>query len=141
MIISALNPYSFNIRATSSSTMSAAEVRQTDKDFAALFADETPESTLKKITEDGLQGMMKWKVDQLRKQIAEKSLASRGLSLDDIAALPPEQRVQIEKQILDEVAQKLKQAISEQMKKETGNGLGFFESPADTLAQKFDLLA
>ena len=113
-----------NYSATSatSNRLSAPEVRKTDNAFKALFADASPEETLKKITEGGVEGMLKWKIDEMKKKASEESLAARGLTLEDVAAMPPAARIALENQIMDEVAQKLKEAMNQQMQRERGVG-------------------
>ncbi len=140
MLITSANPYA---SASAASTgLNPATIRKTDSAFAALFAETTPEEMIQKITEGGVEGMMKWKIDQMRKEAAEQALAARGLSLADVAALPPTERIALENQIMDEVAQKVKHAINEQMKRERHAGqLDTYDPSQLKEGQSVDLLA
>jgi hypothetical protein len=113
------NPYA-SLAANSPTALSQYTINKTDKEFAALFegGEETPQEILKKITENGIEGMMKWKIDKLKEEIAGKIMASKNLTQEQIAAMPAEQRIAIEQQIIREVAEKVKEAINEQAKRE-----------------------
>jgi hypothetical protein len=90
-----------------------------DQAFNELFEVNTddPAEMLKKITENGIQSLWKWQVAQLKKRVAEQVMSEMNLTREQIAALPPEQRVEIEKKIMDEVEQRVKQLIEEGMRK------------------------
>lgn len=112
-------------------------INKTDAAFAAMFkTSDDPKDMLAEIAGNGVEGMMKWKVKELQKQIAEKVLASKDVTLEEIAAMPPKQRVALEQQIMREVAEKLKQAIHEQMKREGTAGLDMYDAgqPLDITA-------
>lgn len=119
----------------------AAKARKADAAFEALFADDTPEAMIKEITEGGIEGMLKWKVRQLEKQIAGKVLASEGITKEEIAALPPEQRIPLQQRIMDEVARKLKEAMDEQMKRESGMAALDTYDPLRLDQQRVDITA
>lgn len=138
MLITTSTPY---ISATAASgALSPANVRKTDNAFAALFTDDSPEDMIHKITENGVEGMMKWKIDEMKKEAAKQALAARNLTLDQVAAMPTAERITLENQILDEVAQKVKEAMNEQMKRERHVGeLDTYDAPS--LAQGIDILA
>ncbi len=112
---------------TASAQPSASLIQSTDSAFAALLnnSSESAESMLSDITKDGLNSYMKWQIQQMQKQITDQVMASKNLTADKIAAMPAKQRVALEQQIIQEVAQKLKQAMSQEMKKNAPNQLGF----------------
>lgn len=92
-----------------------AEIDKADAAFNALFAkeDETPQSILSHMVEKGTDGLAKWQIDQMQKDIANRTLRNKSLSQEQIAALPPKQRVPTENKIVEEVNEKLKDAIAE----------------------------
>ena len=122
--------------------MSDAVAKRTDAAFMRLFEDPAdPKTMLREMTRDGVEGMMKWKVRELEKQTAEKALASRGLTLEDIAALPPKERIALEQQIMREVAEKLKEAMNEQMKRQRHVGELDTYYPQSPAAKGIDIRA
>lgn len=139
LISSTTNPYASQATASASNS---ANIRRSDAAFAALFSEETPQEILKKIAGNGIEGMLKWRIDQMKKQIAEEVMASKGLTVDDIAALPPEERLGVQKQIMDEVAQRLKEAIQEEMQKQARgkDTLDVYDARSGGAIQSIDLL-
>lgn len=112
--------------------LTAAEQRQNDQVQASfaeyLTVEDTPEDVLAKITKNGVQSLMEHKIDMLKKQLTEKAMAARGVTDDQLAAMPADERMKIMKSILDEVQQQLKMAMNEQMKKEKNMEMGFLDS-------------
>lgn len=120
---------------------SASQVQSTDNAFAALLSgDEDAKSILGEITKDGITGMMKWKVKQLEKQLAQKEMQARNLTEEQIAAMDDKQRVAVENQIMKAVAEALKEAMNQQMQRQSkGEGmLGMFNG---TGVQSVDIMA
>lgn len=103
---------------------------QTKADFAEyLNLDEpTPEEILKKITKNGVQSLLEHKIDMLKKQLTEQAMAARGVSHDDLAAMPAEESAKIMEEIMKQVQEQLKMAINEQMKKEKKMEIGFLDN-------------
>lgn len=107
----------YDIAALSGGGMNPATVKRSDEAFLAMF-DDTPKDAaeeLREITRGGVTGMMAWKIEQMKKDAAEKALAARGMSVDDVQALPEQQRVELQQQIMNEVAEVVKKAIEEDM--------------------------
>jgi len=98
----------------------------TESEFAAYLKEKNDaEDLLEKITSDGVKGLMQWKIEQMKKQITEQVMASKGLTADGISSLPPAEKMATEETIMKEVQEKLKEAINEQMKRENNTELGF----------------
>lgn len=97
---------------------SAAEAEKIDNAFAALFEEETPRGIIREITKDGMNGMMAWKIKEMRKEIAAKVMAEMNVTREDIAGMSSADRVAMEQKIMDAVEEQLKLAIREQMEKE-----------------------
>lgn len=117
-------------------------IKRTDAAFEELFSasSKTPEEELLAITKGGVEGMLKWKIDELKKQAAEKSLAARGLTKDDVQAMPAKQRVAVEQAIIREVAEAVKEVMKDLAK--TGNDLLYGENSApQDLTQGLDISA
>ncbi|PZP86903.1 MAG: hypothetical protein DI582_01230 [Azospirillum brasilense] len=93
--------------------------------FAALLKEDSPEETLGKITHRGVQSLMEWKIEQLKKKITEEVMAAKGISEADLNAMPPEERAAALEMIMREVQEQLKQAMNEQMKREKKIDMGF----------------
>lgn len=106
------------------------QYEQTEAQFAEyLNLDEpTPEEMLSKITKNGVQSLLEHKIEMLKKQLTEKAMASRGITSDDLAAMPADERMKVMDSILKEVQQQLKMAINEQMKKEKKMEMGFLDN-------------
>lgn len=95
-----------------------------DSAFAALLAGETDEQVLHNYGGKGIDGMMAERIKALKKKITEEVMASKNLTVEEIATMPADQRINIEKQIMDEVQQKLVEAMREEMRKKDGTLLG-----------------
>lgn len=119
---------------------SAQQIATTDAAFDNLFKEVSDKEKLAEIAGHGVEGMLKWRIREMQKDIAEKSLAARNLTIDQVKALPPKQRVALENQILQEVAEKLKEAIAEQMKKEALEQQQKLQTPAQHDVLNLDLL-
>lgn len=96
-----------------------------DGAFAELLKGQTPEEMLHEAAGDGVEGLMKWKIRELQKKITEQVMGSKGLTAEEIAAMSPEKRITMEKQIMDEVQQKLMEAMREEMERKNKTTLGF----------------
>lgn len=110
------------------------EKEQLEASFAEyLHLDEpTPEEVLSKITKNGVQSLLEHKIEMMKKKITEQVMASKGITADDLAAMPPEEQLAVLKAIMEQVQEMLRQAINEQMKKEHKTELGFIDAPVDT---------
>jgi hypothetical protein len=143
MSISAISNSS-SLFGAASNALNPAQVKATDKAFAALLgtsSDDSPQGILHEITKDGITGMMKWKVKKLEEQIAKKVMAAQNLTPEQIAAMPDAQRVSTENQIMKAVAQALKQAMKEQMDKQAkANGQLDATDPSSPI-QSLDIMA
>lgn len=93
--------------------------------FAALLKEDSPEETLSAITHRGVQSLMEWKIEQLKKKITEEVMAAKGISEADLNGMPPEERAAALEMIMREVQEQLKQAMNEQMKREKKIDMGF----------------
>ncbi|MEA1677780.1 hypothetical protein [Nitrospirillum sp. BR 11163] len=89
---------------------SALSNAQTDSAFADLLkGDDDPQTMLKDMTSGGLQGYWSYQIKQMKQKIAEDTLQSKGLTQDDVAKMPADQRADLERQIMREVEQKVRQ--------------------------------
>ncbi len=117
--------------------LTSAQLREKEH-LEATFAEylnldeETPEEVMSKITKNGVQSLLEHKIEMMKKKITEQVMASKGVTTEDLAAMPPEEQLAVLKSIMDQVQQMLKQAINEQMKKEHKTELGFVDAPVDT---------
>lgn len=111
-------------------SLSASDQRKKDQvqaDFAEYLKTDEPEEVLKKITKNGVQGMLEYKIDLLKKQLTEKAMAARGVSAEDLASMPADESAKIMEEIMKQVQEQLKMAMNEQMKKEKKMEMGFLE--------------
>ena len=112
---------------------------QIEADFAEyLRVDDTPEKMMEKITKNGVQSLLEHKIDMLKQKLTEQAMAAKGITNEELAAMPPEERMQVMEEIMEAVQDQLKMAMNEQMKKEQKLELGFLDSApmqADTFAQ------
>ncbi|MEC4594196.1 MULTISPECIES: hypothetical protein [Nitrospirillum] len=85
-------------------------VSQTDSAFADLLkGDDDPQTMLKDMTTGGYQGYWSYQIKQMKQKIAEDTLQSKGLTPQDVANMPADQRADLERQIMREVEQKVRQ--------------------------------
>lgn len=111
--------------------LSASDQRKKDQikaDFAEYLKTDEPEEVLKKMTKNGVQSMLEYKIDQLKKKLTEKAMAARGVTADDLAAMPADESAKIMEEIMKQVQEQLKMAMNEQMKKDKKMEMGFLES-------------
>lgn len=112
---------------------------QIEANFAEyLRVDDTPEAMMEKITKNGVQSLLEHKIDMLKKKLTEQAMAAKGITSDELAAMPPEERLQVMQSILEQVQEQLKMAMNEQMKKEKKLELGYLDAApmqTDTFAQ------
>lgn len=80
------------------------------------------------MTKNGVQSMLEYKIDQLKKKLTEKAMAARGVTADDLAAMPADESAKIMEEIMKQVQEQLKMAMNEQMKKDKKMEMGFLES-------------
>lgn len=113
---------------------------QADKAFAVLLADEDPATFLHDIVGNGFNSYMKWKIEELKKQITAQTMAAKGVSENDLAAMKPEDRLALQDQIMREVQEKLKEAIREEMKREKKLEVGLANAPPLSTATLHTLL-
>ena len=93
---------------------------------------------MEKITKNGVQSLLEHKIDMLKKKLTEQAMAAKGITSDELAAMPPEERLQVMQSILEQVQEQLKMAMNEQMKKEKKLELGYLDAApmqTDTFAQ------
>ncbi|MEA1649845.1 hypothetical protein UAJ10_12570 [Nitrospirillum sp. BR 11164] len=91
-------------------SQSALSVSQTDSAFADLLkGDDDPQTMLKDMTTGGYQGYWSYQIKQMKQKIAEDTLQSKGLTAQDVSNLPADQRADLERQIMREVEQKVRQ--------------------------------
>ncbi|TWB38115.1 hypothetical protein [Nitrospirillum pindoramense] len=85
-------------------------VSQTDGAFANMLkGEDDPQTLLKDMTSGGVQGYWSYQIKQMKQKIAEETVQSKGLTAQGIAALPADQRADLERQIMREVEQKVRQ--------------------------------
>lgn len=85
-------------------------VSQTDSAFADMLkGEDDPQTLLKDMTSGGVQGYWAYQIKQMKQKIAEETVRSTGLNAQDIAAMPADQRADLERQIMREVEQKVRQ--------------------------------
>ncbi|MBB6253499.1 hypothetical protein [Nitrospirillum iridis] len=86
---------------------------QTDSAFADMLkGDDDPQTMLKDMTTGGLQGYWSYQIKQMKQKIAEDTLQSKGLTTGDVANMPADQRADLERAIMREVEQKVRQMTS-----------------------------
>lgn len=97
------------------------EAEQTDTEtqaaFDALFdgtESDDPATLLHEIVGDGLNGYWRWKIKRLIREIAERVMAEQGLTREGLATLPPEERAQKQRAVLEEVARRLRDALRQE---------------------------
>ncbi|WP_148293884.1 hypothetical protein [Azospirillum sp. B4] len=86
---------------------------QTDSAFADLLkGDDDPQTMLKEMTTGGFQGYWAYQIKQMKQKIAEETMQSKGLTQQDLAGMPADQRADLERAIMREVEQKVRQMTS-----------------------------
>lgn len=87
--------------------------------FASLISGQgDPAEMLKEITKDGMKGLWSWQMKQLKEKIAAEVMGEMNVTAESIAKMPENQRVGLEKKIMDEVQKRLEIAMTEQANKE-----------------------
>lgn len=110
----------------------AAQNRPGRDDFASYLGEEDPAALLHEITKDGVEGMLKWKIEEMKKKIAAEVMASKNITKESLAAMSAEERAATQDMIMREVQEKLKEAMNEQMKRENHLEIGFMNTaPVD----------
>ncbi|MEJ0010316.1 MAG: hypothetical protein WDN72_07345 [Alphaproteobacteria bacterium] len=119
-----LNPLTMSNALSPSSNYSASDIVQTDSTFESLFADqnETPQEILKDLTSNGVNGYMKWKIDQMKDKATAQVMNSMGLTKAQVEGMPTDQRIALEKKIESQVEQEVKMSIQQEMKKNANSG-------------------
>lgn len=92
-----------------------------ENEFTKMLEGSTPEEMISEIS--SMSGYMKWQIKELTKKIMGQVMGAMGITMDDLNAMPAEQKIAVMKQIMDAVREKLQQAMEEQMKKEQKNPL------------------
>lgn len=80
------------------------------------------EKLLSEMTSGGLEGYWRWLIKNEEARIRADVMQGMGLSEEQLAAMPDAQRQDLEKQISDAVAQRLKVWLEKQMQKEKEAG-------------------
>jgi uncharacterized protein YdcH (DUF465 family) len=86
--------------------------------FERMLAEQNEaKQMLADITQDGAKGYWEWKIEEMRKQITEQVMGEMNLTPEKLAAMPPEDRLALEDKIARLVEDRLKLAVTEEMKK------------------------
>lgn len=93
-----------------------ASYQKTHNKFMEFLETDTPQEAIRKITEDGLQGYIAWKIDQLKAKVTEQVMGEMGLTVDKLNAMEAGERAEIEEKIMREVQRRLEMMIEEGMK-------------------------
>mgnify|MGYP000611975005 CR=1 FL=1 len=115
------SPFSSGMTAEFLKTQEYEDETSVESQFKEMLSGGSPEDMLSEIT--SMSGYMKWQIKELTKKIAGEVMGSMGVTMDDINAMPVEQKTAIMQRIMDAVRQKLQTAMEEQMKKEGKNPL------------------
>lgn len=87
--------------------------------LAGMLEGSTPEEMLSEIT--SMEGYMKWQIKELTKKATAEVMSKMGVTMDELNAMPAEQKLAILKMIMQIVQEKIKLAMEEQMKNKGGN--------------------
>lgn len=79
---------------------------------------ETPADLFHKLTKDGLDSLVRYQLEELRKKITEQVMKDKGVTEESLAAMTPAERKAIEDAIAKEVEERLKQALKEQQQEQ-----------------------
>ncbi len=121
------------------SAAGAKNVAQTDAAFAELLeGGDDPKKILAEIMKDGMSGYWAWQIKEMKKKAAEKVMQGMGVTAESIAAMPPDQRADIERKIMQEVERMVREHVENEARKK--QGLAFEAAPAAT-ATGVNLLA
>jgi hypothetical protein len=82
-------------------------------EFADSLASDDPADLLHEITQDGIAGLWKYQLEELKKKITEEVMNSHDVTEESLAAMAPEERQALQNLIEREIAEKLRQAIEE----------------------------
>lgn len=82
-------------------------------EFAYTLESDDPADLIHEITQDGIAGLWKHQLEELKKKIAEQVMNAHGVTEDSLAAMAPEERQALQNLIEREIAEKLRQAIEE----------------------------
>lgn len=104
----------------------AASNAKRDARFAELLSEtDEAKAALAEVTGGGIQGYWAWKMKKLREDITGQVMSEMNMTPEKLAALPPEERLAMLKKIEDMVAERMKLAMQEEMKKKQNTLLGF----------------
>lgn len=98
--------------------------QKTHNKFMEFLEADTPREAMRKITEDGLQGYIAWKIDQLKAQITARVMGEMGVTIDALNTMEAGRRAELEEKIMREVQRQLEMMIEEGIKegaKKQGN--------------------
>lgn len=90
--------------------------------FADLLKVEDAKETIRELTENGMQGMWEWQMQQLKSKIAGDVMAELGIDEDDLESMAPEARLDLERRIMDEVQKRLEAIMADESKKNMQEG-------------------
>ena len=110
------SPLSASMTAELLKTQEVKDETSIESQFAEMLEGSSPEEMISEIS--SMSGFMKWQVKELTKKITSQVMGSMGITMDDLNAMPSEQKIAVMKQIMDAVQEKLKIAMEEQMKKQ-----------------------
>lgn len=73
---------------------------------------------LREMTEGGLAGYWKWMIKTMRERLRDEVMQGMGMTEEALAAMPADQRRDIEAKITEEVERRLKAWVEQQIKKQ-----------------------
>lgn len=79
---------------------------------------EEASTLLREMTEGGLAGYWKWMIKTMRERLRNEVMQGMGMTEEALAAMPADQRRDIEAKITEEVERRLKAWVEQQIKKQ-----------------------
>jgi hypothetical protein len=86
---------------------------------AATSVTEEASKLLREMTEGGLAGYWKWMIKTMRERLRDEVMQGMGVTQEQLNAMPPDQRKDIEAKITEEVERRLKAWVEQQIKKQS----------------------
>lgn len=84
-----------------------------EAEFASTLESDDPADLIHEITQDGIAGLWKHQLEELKKKITQEVMGAHGVTEDSLAAMAPEERQALQELIAREIEEKLRQAIEE----------------------------
>ncbi|MDZ5646989.1 hypothetical protein [Nitrospirillum sp. BR 11828] len=99
-----------------------AEDQKTDSEFAALLqgGKDDPKATLAEITTGGVPGYWAWRLKELKAEIASRVMGQMGVTHQGLAAMSEDDRAEVERLIMREVARVVREMTTGQTRKGPG---------------------